>query len=39
MERLKRDLNQRKNNVNDPLTRYHWNDLLARIDSGLKVDL
>jgi len=39
MERLKRDLNQRKNNVNDPLTRYHWNDLVARIDSGLRVDL
>ncbi len=39
MERLKRDLNQRKNNVNDPLTRYHWSDLIARIDSGLKVDM
>lgn len=39
MERLKRDINQRKNSVGDPLTRYHWDDLVARIDSGLKVDM
>lgn len=39
MERLKRDISQRSNNVNDVLTRYHWKDLVARIDTGLKVDL
>ncbi|MEP6260121.1 MAG: zinc-dependent metalloprotease [Gillisia sp.] len=39
MERLKRDINQRRNNSNDVLTRYHWNDLIARIDTGLRVDL
>ncbi|QED37978.1 zinc-dependent metalloprotease [Antarcticibacterium arcticum] len=39
MERLKRDINQRGNYVNDVLTRYHWKDLVARIDSGLRVEL
>ncbi len=39
MERLKKDLSARKNNVSDSLTRYHWNDLIARIDAGLTVDL
>lgn len=39
MERLKRDINQRKNNVNDALTKYHWNDLVARIDTGLNVEM
>jgi hypothetical protein len=39
MERLKRDINQRKNNINDPLTQYHWNDLVARIDAGLQVEM
>lgn len=39
MERLKRDINQRGNNVNDVLTRYHWKDLVARIDTGLNVEL
>ena len=38
MERLKRDINARKSGVNDQLTRYHWNDLLARIDAGLKTE-
>lgn len=35
MERLKRDINQRKSRVNDQLTSYHWNDLVARIDAGM----
>jgi hypothetical protein len=39
MERLKRDITQRRSRVNDPLTRYHWNDLIARIDQGLRTDL
>lgn len=39
MERLKKDLSTRKNNVSDSLTRYHWNDLIARIDAALTVDL
>ncbi|MCM4158575.1 zinc-dependent metalloprotease [Antarcticibacterium flavum] len=39
MERLKRDISQRKSRVNDPLTQYHWNDLIARIDQGLRMDL
>ncbi len=38
MERLKRDISTRKNNVGDALTKYHWNDLVARIDAGLTVD-
>ncbi|MFN4762946.1 zinc-dependent metalloprotease [Gillisia sp. Q332] len=38
MERLKRDINRQKNKVNDDLTRYHWNDLVARIDAGLNLD-
>ena len=38
MERLKRDLNRQKNRTNDNLTRYHWNDLVARIDAGLNLD-
>jgi len=38
MERLKRDINTRRNNNNDALTRYHWNDLVARIDAGLDVE-
>ena len=39
MERLKRDLNARRYNNNDALTKYHWNDLVARIDAGLEVEL
>ena len=38
MERLKRDINRQKNRVNDNLTRYHWNDLVARINAGLNLD-
>ncbi|MFO8147197.1 MAG: zinc-dependent metalloprotease, partial [Gillisia sp.] len=38
MERLKRDINRQKNRVNNNLTRYHWNDLVARIDAGLNLD-
>lgn len=38
MQTLKRELNRRKSNTNDALTRYHWNDLIARIDAGLDVD-
>ncbi len=38
MERLKNDIRARKNNNKDSLTKYHWNDLVARIDAGLTVD-
>ena len=38
MERLKKDINSQKNRVNNNLTRYHWNDLVARIDAGLNLD-
>ncbi len=38
MERLKRDINRQKNRTNDNLTRYHWSDLVARIDAGLDLD-
>ena len=38
MEQLKRDINRQKNRVNNNLTRYHWNDLVARIDAGLNLD-
>ena len=27
-----------RGNSSDPLTSYHWKDLLARIDKGLKVE-
>lgn len=36
--RLKTDITTRKNATRNTLTRYHWNDLLARIDLALKVD-
>ena len=39
MERLKKNISARKNNNSDSLTKYHWNDLVARIDAGLTVDL
>ncbi|MCP9198580.1 zinc-dependent metalloprotease [Gramella sp. GC03-9] len=35
MEQLKADINRRKNRTNHQLTRFHWNDLLARIDSAI----
>ncbi|MCY2686034.1 zinc-dependent metalloprotease [Salinimicrobium sp. TH3] len=38
LEQLKRDLRARKNRINDQLSRYHWNDLVARIDAALDVD-
>ena len=38
MEKLKQDLIRRKNSTNDALTKYHWNDLVARIDAGLSTD-
>jgi hypothetical protein len=38
MLRLKRDINRQKSRVKDNLTRYHWNDLVARIDAGLNLD-
>ncbi|MCH4821869.1 zinc-dependent metalloprotease [Gramella lutea] len=34
MEQLKADINRRKNRVDHQLTRFHWNDLLARIDAA-----
>lgn len=39
MEQLRKDINLRKTRSNDTLTRYHWVDLLARIDAGLEVNL
>ena len=38
LEQLRRDLNARKNRTRDSLTRYHWNDLIARIDIALSVE-
>ncbi len=38
LQRLKRDINNRKNRVSDQLTRYHWNDLVARIDAAMDVE-
>ncbi|MGB8705492.1 MAG: hypothetical protein WCD31_10720, partial [Gillisia sp.] len=38
MEKLKKDIKARKYGVKDQLTQYHWNDLLARIDAGLKTE-
>lgn len=38
LEQLRRDLNARKNRTRDDLTRYHWNDLIARIDIALSVE-
>lgn len=38
MQWLKRDINRQKNRANDNLTRYHWNDLVARIDAALDLD-
>lgn len=39
METLKKEIMQNRNRVSDQLTRYHWNDLVARIEAGLKVEL
>jgi len=38
METLKRELSRRKSGVSDALTRYHWSDLIARINAGLDVE-
>ena len=38
LQNLKRDINNRKNRVSDQLTRYHWNDLVARIDAAMEVE-
>ncbi|WP_081209283.1 zinc-dependent metalloprotease [Salegentibacter sediminis] len=38
LEQLRRDLRARRNRVNNQLSVYHWNDLLARIDAALAVD-
>ena len=38
LQRLKRDINNRKNRVSDQLTRYHWNDLVARIDAAMDIE-
>ena len=38
LEQLRRDLTSRRNRTNDSLTRYHWNDLIARIDMALSVE-
>ncbi len=33
--KLKSDISKRKNRTNHDLTRYHWNDLIARIDDAI----
>ena len=38
MQGLKRELNRRKAGVNHSLTRYHWDDLIARIDAALATE-
>lgn len=38
LNRLKKDINSRKNLVNHDLTRYHWNDLIARIDEAILIE-
>jgi len=38
LNRLKNDINRRKNRVNHALTKYHWNDLVARIDAAILKD-
>ncbi|WP_300437817.1 zinc-dependent metalloprotease [Christiangramia sp.] len=35
LNRLKNDINRRKNGAGHELTRYHWNDLIARIDEAI----
>ncbi|MDT0675633.1 zinc-dependent metalloprotease [Autumnicola musiva] len=35
LQNLKTDLNQRKNRTGDTISRYHWQDLIARIEAGL----
>lgn len=38
MEQLRKDINAGRTRVQDRMTRYHWKDLVARIDSGLDLD-
>ena len=38
LSRLRRDINARKNNTSDTLTRYHYSDLIARIDAAFKAE-
>ncbi|SDS13170.1 zinc-dependent metalloprotease [Gramella sp. MAR_2010_147] len=38
LNQLKRDLNRLKNRGNHSLTKYHWNDLVARIDEAILID-
>ncbi|MFI8377418.1 zinc-dependent metalloprotease [Leeuwenhoekiella sp. NPDC079379] len=38
LTQLRSDLNSRKNNSRDTLTRYHYADLIARIDASFRVD-
>lgn len=38
LSRLRRDINARKNNTSDTLTRYHYSDLIARIDAAFKTE-
>jgi len=38
LNRLKKDINSRKNRINHDLTRYHWNDLIARIDEAILIE-
>ena len=38
LEQLRSDLTARRNRTGDSLTRYHWNDLIARIDIALSVE-
>lgn len=38
LSRLRRDIAARKNNTSDVLTRYHYSDLIARIDAAFKTE-
>ena len=35
LQKLKSDISRRKNNTGRDLTRYHWEDLIARIDAAI----
>ncbi|MCF4101931.1 zinc-dependent metalloprotease [Gillisia sp. M10.2A] len=38
LQSLRYDINSRRSRVNDQLTTYHWKDLIARIDTALRVE-
>ncbi|WP_037319498.1 zinc-dependent metalloprotease [Salegentibacter sp. Hel_I_6] len=38
MQTLKREINRRKSGINNSLTQYHWEDLIARIDAALDIE-